>query len=82
MFVALASDEQDSVRLLAVENCVAIGSLLTPDENASLVLPTVRACVQDKSWRVRYMVAEQLTQVRLHRYLLPCLLSRGMLHFQ
>jgi serine/threonine-protein phosphatase 2A regulatory subunit A len=64
MFVALAQDEQDSVRLLAVENCVAVAALLSADENSTLVLPVVRACTQDKSWRVRYMVAEQLTQVR------------------
>ncbi|KAJ1627069.1 armadillo-type protein [Pavlovales sp. CCMP2436] len=32
LFVALASDEQDSVRLLAVENCVALGRLLPPED--------------------------------------------------
>ena len=36
-------------RLLAVENCVAIGSVLTKEENTQLILPTMRTCIQDKS---------------------------------
>lgn len=63
VFHALAQDEQDSVRLLAVENCVANGTLLSQDENSQLVLPVIRACCQDKSWRVRYMVADKFCEV-------------------
>lgn len=63
MFQALALDEQDSVRLLAVENCAIIGTMLSPEESTQLVLPTIRACAQDKSWRVRYMVADHFCDV-------------------
>lgn len=66
LFQTLAQDEQDSVRLLAVENCAAIGAMLTPEENSQLVLPTIRACAQDKSWRVRYMVADHFCEVWWH----------------
>eukprot|EP00003_Mantamonas_plastica_P026552 TRINITY_DN546_c0_g1_i2.p1 TRINITY_DN546_c0_g1~~TRINITY_DN546_c0_g1_i2.p1 ORF type:complete len:145 (+),score=32.85 TRINITY_DN546_c0_g1_i2:137-571(+) len=59
MFTFLAGDEQDSVRLLAVSNCVAFASLLSVEENTTYVLPTVRECAGDKSWRVRYMVADK-----------------------
>ena len=69
------------MRLLAVENCVAVGKLLTVSENQTAVrgphahcpqasrrstsrpatraqvLPIIRAVAQDKSWRVRYVVA-------------------------
>jgi serine/threonine-protein phosphatase 2A regulatory subunit A len=63
IFQLLADDDQDSVRLLAVENCVAIGKMLTPEENILHVLPVVRKCAHDKSWRVRYMVADKFTEV-------------------
>ena len=63
MFSNLAQDDQDSVRLLSVENCVALARLLPPDENITYVLPVIRAATQDKSWRVRYMVAEQFTEL-------------------
>ena len=71
-FQALAADEQDSVRLLSVENCVAIALMFSQDENVSVVLPVVRNCYNDKSWRVRYMVAEKFCDVRL---LLHCVLT-------
>eukprot|EP00967_Tisochrysis_lutea_P151039 scaffold293206_cov32-Tisochrysis_lutea.AAC.3 len=63
LFSALASDEQDSVRLLAVENCVYISKVLSVPENQTVVLPIVRSVSQDKSWRVRYVVAEHLSQL-------------------
>ena len=44
VFVTLAQDEQDSVRLLAVENCVALASVLTLAENNTYVLQTVKVC--------------------------------------
>jgi len=63
LFAALSSDEQDSVRLLAVENCVQLGKLLSTAENHSAVLPVMRAVSQDKSWRVRYVVAEHFCEL-------------------
>ncbi|XP_008479235.2 serine/threonine-protein phosphatase 2A 65 kDa regulatory subunit A alpha isoform, partial [Diaphorina citri] len=56
MFVNLAQDEQDSVRLLAVEACVSIASLLSQSDVEQLVMPTLRQCSGDTSWRVRYML--------------------------
>ena len=53
MFVNLAQDEQDSVRLLAVEACVSISGLLQTEDVEQLVMPTLRQCAEDKSWRVR-----------------------------
>ncbi|CAG2063386.1 unnamed protein product, partial [Timema podura] len=64
MFVNLAQDEQDSVRLLAVEACVSIASLLQQDDVEQLVMPTLRQCAGDTSWRVRYMVADKFTELQ------------------
>ncbi len=49
---------QDSVRLLAVEACASIASLLPHDDTEALVMPTLREAATDKSWRVSYMVAD------------------------
>jgi serine/threonine-protein phosphatase 2A regulatory subunit A len=61
VFHALASEEPDSVRLLAVEGCTAFAKVLTPAESAAHVLPLVSACARDKSWRVRNNVAREFT---------------------
>uniref|UniRef100_A0A673IJJ8 Serine/threonine-protein phosphatase 2A 65 kDa regulatory subunit A beta isoform-like n=1 Tax=Sinocyclocheilus rhinocerous TaxID=307959 RepID=A0A673IJJ8_9TELE len=58
LFTALASDEQDSVRLLAVEAGVSIATLLPQEDLEALVMPTLLQAAEDKSWRVRYMVAD------------------------
>ena len=57
-------DEQDSVRLLAVEACVSISGLLQTEDVEQLVMPTLRQCAEDKSWRVRYMVADKFTDLQ------------------
>lgn len=64
MFVQLAQDEQDSVRLLAVEACVSIAQLLQQEDVEQLVMPTLRQCVNDSSWRVRYMVADKFVDLQ------------------
>ncbi|KAJ0727226.1 putative armadillo-like helical protein [Helianthus annuus] len=51
IFEDLTQGDQDSVCLLAVEGCAALGKLLEPQD-----------CI-DKSWRVRYMVANQLYEL-------------------
>ena len=51
------------MRLLSVEACVAISSLLQQDDVDQLVMPTMRQSAEDKSWRVRYMVADKFTDV-------------------
>lgn len=57
------SARQDSVRLLAVEACVSIATLLPQEDLETLVMPTLRQAAEDKSWRVRYMVADKFSEV-------------------
>lgn len=52
------------MRLLAVENSSSIAELLSQDDTEKLVMPTVRDAANDKSWRVRYMVADKFTEVK------------------
>jgi serine/threonine-protein phosphatase 2A regulatory subunit A len=64
LFKALTADDQDSVRLLAIESSAAIAKLLSHDENTQHVLPIVRASVEDRSWRVRFSIAKDFYPVR------------------
>lgn len=56
----LASDDQDSVRLLAVDNCVALSALLPGGGN---ILPLVVRLAEDHSWRVRWSVANKFVEL-------------------
>lgn len=60
----LSNDDQDSVRLLTVEDLIAIAELLTPQQVKDSLLTSIRQSFQDKSWRVRYMVANTFVKVR------------------
>lgn len=64
VFMTMAKDEQDSVRLLAVDACVSIAGLLPPEDVEQLAMPTIRACATDNSWRVRYMVADRFGELQ------------------
>lgn len=54
------------MRLLAVDACVSIAPLLQQEDVEQLVMPTLRQCAGDQSWRVRYMVADKFTDVRIN----------------
>eukprot|EP00184_Porphyridium_aerugineum_P004704 CAMPEP_0184698726 /NCGR_PEP_ID=MMETSP0313-20130426/5232_1 /TAXON_ID=2792 /ORGANISM="Porphyridium aerugineum, Strain SAG 1380-2" /LENGTH=625 /DNA_ID=CAMNT_0027157697 /DNA_START=525 /DNA_END=2402 /DNA_ORIENTATION=+ len=63
VFQELVDDEQDSVRLLAVENAAALCSSVSEESRNEVLLPIVRKFPNDKSWRVRYMVADKLVSL-------------------
>ena len=63
VFRKLASDDQDSVRLLTVEALIAIAEAITNEESQTHLGATMKAMVSDKSWRVRYMVAEHFVRL-------------------
>lgn len=60
----LSTDDQDSVRLLTVDDLIAIASKLSPAEVNDQLRSSLRSAVSDKSWRVRYMVADHFVKVR------------------
>ena len=67
LFEHLAKDDQDSVRLLTIEVLIAIAEVVPKDQqsNHGILLQTLRSLFEDKSWRVRYMVAERYEKVCL-----------------
>lgn len=66
LFQHLAGDDQDSVRLLTVEVLVSIAEVVPKDQQSShgVLLQSLRTLFEDKSWRVRYMVADRFEKVR------------------
>ena len=42
-----------SIALWCILRCVSIASLLQTEDVEQLVMPTLRQCAEDKSWRVR-----------------------------
>jgi len=65
IFQALSSDEQDSVRLLAVSCAGSVGCGLAREAGvtAEVVLPVVRGGCADLSWRVRHNLAKVFSTV-------------------
>lgn len=64
LFNCLATDEQDSVRLLAVEACVVIASIFKNDDIERYLMQSIKAAIDDKSWRVRYVVADKFVELQ------------------
>lgn len=65
LFQHLASDDQDSVRLLTVEVLISIAEVVPKEQQTShgTLLTALRNLFEDKSWRVRYMVADRFEKV-------------------
>lgn len=65
LFQHLAGDDQDSVRLLTVEILIAIAEAVPQEQQSShgTLLTALRSLFEDKSWRVRYMVADRFEKV-------------------
>jgi serine/threonine-protein phosphatase 2A regulatory subunit A len=59
----LQADDQDSVRLLTVEDLVVIAQQLSHAEVKEQLLKQIRQSVSDKAWRVRYMAANHFNAV-------------------
>jgi len=66
MFQHLVQDDQDSVRLLAVEILISIAEVVPKEQQAShgVILTSLRSLIEDKSWRVRYMISDRFEKVR------------------
>ncbi|KAI4462166.1 serine/threonine-protein phosphatase pp2a 65 kda regulatory subunit [Holotrichia oblita] len=63
-FKKLSTDDQDSVRLLAVNVAVALASRLSPAEIEEHILDTLNSLCADFSWRVRYQFANEINSIQ------------------
>ena len=74
-YVAMAADDQDSVRLLTVDSTIAFAEVLSNADSKVHLLTTLRSQCADKSWRVRYVIAEKFVKVWIFSRLLTILAS-------
>ncbi|KAK1769112.1 armadillo-type protein [Phialemonium atrogriseum] len=65
MFQHLAQDDQDSVRLLTVEVLISVAEVVPKEQQSShgVLLTSLRSLIEDKSWRVRYMIADRFEKI-------------------
>lgn len=65
LFQHLAADDQDSVRHLTVEVLIAIAEAVPKEQQSShgVLLTALRNLFEDKSWRVRWAVAERFEKI-------------------
>ncbi|KAF4932031.1 Protein phosphatase PP2A regulatory subunit A [Colletotrichum viniferum] len=65
LFQHLAQDDQDSVRLLTVEILISIAEVVPKEQQSShgVLLTSLRNLIEDKSWRVRYMIADRFEKI-------------------
>lgn len=63
LYNTMAQDEQDSVRLLTVEDFIVMAQQLKPEGVRKHLLNTLKVSCSDSSWRVRYMIADKFVQV-------------------
>lgn len=77
LFQHLANDDQDSVRLLTVDILIAIAEVVPKEQQSShgVLLSALRSLLEDKSWRVRYMVADRFEKVRSYHGIAEALLK-------
>ena len=67
LLTKLTSDPQDAVRLLSVAPLIALGESVkeSSELTINLVHPLFMALANDRSWRIRYMLAKQFAQIIL-----------------
>lgn len=65
LFQFLAADDQDSVRLLTIDILIAIAEVVPVEQQVNLgqLLQILKGLFTDKSWRVRYCVANKFEKV-------------------
>ncbi|KAK3190746.1 protein phosphatase 2A structural subunit [Lecanicillium sp. MT-2017a] len=65
LFQHLVQDDQDSVRLLTVEILISIAEVVPAKQQSShgVLLTSLRNLIEDKSWRVRYMIADRFEKI-------------------
>lgn len=62
-FVTLSEDDQDSVKLLAIDNCICLGKMMKDQERNEKILPVVLKLGTDMAWRIRYSVANKMADL-------------------
>ena len=60
LFQQFFEDHQDSIRMQGVDHCVAFAKHLPQNRTGQFLVPFIKKFAEDKSWRIRYLVADRL----------------------
>jgi serine/threonine-protein phosphatase 2A regulatory subunit A len=60
IFSRFYKDEQDTVRMQGIDSCVCFAHQLPPAKVTAYLLPYIKKFADDKSWRIRYLVADRI----------------------
>lgn len=78
IFDRLAKDEHDSVKILAMDNCLEFLKVLSHTKATAGLLPFIKSYAESEAWRLRYLVADKIIDLAkgigpesMHAHLLP-----------
>ncbi len=60
IFSRFYQDEQDCVRMQGIDSCVCLAKQLPVSKVNAYLLPYIKKFAEDKSWRIRYLVADRI----------------------
>ena len=60
IFGQFFKDEQDSVKMQGIDSCVIFCKNLPAAKVNAYLLPYIKKYAEDKSWRIRYLVADRI----------------------
>ena len=63
IFTKLCEDDQDSVRLLAVECVLPVAETIPENQRIEKLWHLLESMIDDKSWRVRYMLVQNIVDI-------------------
>jgi len=63
IFNTLIKDDQDSVRMQCIDCSVSLAKVLPAAKVNQYLLPDIKLFAQDKSWRIRYLVADRIMEI-------------------
>ena len=63
MYKSVSTDEQDYVRLVTIEICIALCSKLTQEDISKNIIPVIITLSKDSAWKVRYNTANHFVEV-------------------
>lgn len=63
IFSKFYKDEQDSVRMQGIDSIVSFANVLPPNKVQAYLLPYIKKFAEDKSWRIRYLVADRIMKL-------------------
>jgi serine/threonine-protein phosphatase 2A regulatory subunit A len=62
-FSKVFKDEQDSVRMHGIEFCVSFAQNMSSQKMSAPLIPYIKKFSEDRSWRIRYMVADKIMEL-------------------